>query len=103
MLHVEVPILSVLIQPSLKRLADEPISYVRLVSGRIVRIEAVPATVRSWDGVLLPIPTLPFAFTVNIVALVDEETRNAGLLPAVPYTSSFASGEVVPIPTAPVV
>ena len=52
-------------------------------------------------GEVEPIPTFPFADTVNNLAFVDEEMAKMSDDPAVPVMSSLARGEVVPIPRLP--
>jgi hypothetical protein len=61
-----------------------------------------PSTTKLDCGALLPIPTLPFAFTVNRLTPEEELTLKIGvevLAPRlVPCTERIAEGEVVPKP-----
>jgi len=47
--------------------------------------------------VAIPIPTLPFLFTINWVPVDDPTTKEGE--PAMPETESWPHGEVVPMPT----
>ena len=67
-------------------------------------LPAVPTTTNLAAGVVVEMPKLPKAVTLNIEELDEEETSNKGRVDwvEVPKTVSKAIGEVVLIPKLPV-
>ena len=63
--------------------------------------EIDPITVNALAGLVLPIPTLPLAKTVNREAPVEEAIVNRGKVGVLdePWTVSKEPGTVVPTPT----
>ena len=73
---------------------------------RLPEIKPLPWTAKSLPGVVVPIPTLPFASMMNAVVVaeaVEVEIVKSGRLESVavdvPTTERIAHGVVVPIPT----
>ena len=65
----------------------------------------LPLTVSAVEGVVVPMPTLPFWSTMNAVEVADaveDEIVKSGVVPLeAPATERRAHGVVVPMPTAP--
>ena len=67
-----------------------------------------PLTSKAFEGEVVPMPTLPLVFTLNIdeVAKADEVvvaiSKSGVVAPNVCCIDSFAHGEEVPMPTLPV-
>lgn len=60
--------------------------------------EVATEETKPWDGVEVPIPTLPFARIEKSEEPEDDATSN-GLVEPLPRTVRVAPGVVVPIPT----
>ena len=62
----------------------------------------MPCTLRSDDGLVVPMPTEPFSSTVKSVVEAEFAKLTSWLVPVpLPHTESFAYGVVVPIATLP--
>ena len=80
------------VAPSLLLLILNPARF------RVPLILAFPFTSSFWDGVIVPIPTLPLGVTVKNCVPVEEATTN-GLVEPAPWINNVDAGTLVPMPS----
>ena len=81
--------------------ADVPEYFLNFIYELLSSNKLPPEICNLSPGVVVPIPTFPFAPIVNNLEFVEEETAKISADPAVPVICNFAEGVEVPIPVFP--